>query len=51
MCAVQDPVFRNAVKSRWTELRAYAFSDELVSGYLEETKTRLRQAALRNYKR
>lgn len=49
--SAQDPAFPKAVKKRWTELRAWAFSDESISGFIEETRGRIKDGALRNYKR
>lgn len=51
VCVAQDPAFRKAVRDRWTELRAYAFADDKIAEYLEETKIRVKGGALRNYKR
>ena len=48
---LEDPVFKQALKSRWTTLRAKTFSDASVMGRVEQTATYLKDngAVDRNY--
>jgi hypothetical protein len=50
---LEDPIFKQALKSRWTTLRATSFSDASVLGRVEQTATYLKDngAVDRNYNR
>ncbi|KRP10531.1 MAG: hypothetical protein ABR93_00415 [Polaribacter sp. BACL8 MAG-120419-bin8] len=50
---LEDPIFKQALKSRWTTLRASSFSDASVLSRVEQTATYLKDngAVDRNYNR